>query len=52
MDHPVCVEVCPCRALELVEVEEFEKILQSRRQEVSQKIIKNKDRGLLLLDLE
>jgi anaerobic carbon-monoxide dehydrogenase iron sulfur subunit len=52
MDNPVCVEVCPCKALELVEVEEFDKIFERRRQEVGKKIAENKKKGLLLLDLK
>jgi Fe-S-cluster-containing hydrogenase component 2 len=46
------VEVCPCKALELVDVEEFEKIFEHRRQEAGQKIAANKKKGLLLLDLK
>jgi carbon-monoxide dehydrogenase iron sulfur subunit len=52
MDNPVCVEVCPCKALELVDVEEFEKIFEHRRQEAGKKIAETKKKGLLLLDLK
>jgi Fe-S-cluster-containing hydrogenase component 2 len=52
MDNPVCVEVCPCKALELVDVEEFDKIFEYRRQEVSKRIVGKKAGGLLLLDLK
>jgi len=52
MDNPVCVEVCPCKALELVDVEEFDKIFENRRQEVSKRIAAKKTRGMLLLDLK
>jgi Fe-S-cluster-containing hydrogenase component 2 len=52
MDNPVCVEVCPCKALELVDVEEFDKIFENRRQEVNKKIAAKKARGMLLLDLK
>jgi Fe-S-cluster-containing hydrogenase component 2 len=52
MDNPVCVEVCPCKALELVDVEEFDRIFEYRRQEVSKKITAKKAGGMLLLDLK
>jgi Fe-S-cluster-containing hydrogenase component 2 len=52
MDNPVCVEVCPCKALELVDVEEFDKIFEHRRQEAGKKIAENRRTGLLLLDLK
>jgi carbon-monoxide dehydrogenase iron sulfur subunit len=52
MDNPVCVEVCPCKALELVELEEFDKIFEHRRQEVSQEIVEKKASGMILLDLK
>ena len=52
MDNPVCVEVCPCKALELVDVEEVDKIFEHRRKEVSKKIGGKKAGGMLLLDLK
>jgi Fe-S-cluster-containing hydrogenase component 2 len=52
MDNPACVEVCPCKALELVDVEEFDKIFENRRQEASKRIGGKKAGGLLLLDLK
>jgi Fe-S-cluster-containing hydrogenase component 2 len=52
MENPVCVEVCPCKALELVEIGDYEEILRQRRQEVTQKLAKSKKAGLLLLDLD
>lgn len=51
MEHPVCVEVCPCQALELIEVEDLDKILRERRKEVSQKLAKH-EKGLLVLALD
>lgn len=51
MENPVCVEVCPCRALELVELDDLEKIFRQRREEVLQRLAGNKRAGLLLLDL-
>jgi len=52
MENPVCVEVCPCKALELVAVEDIEKIFRHRREEVIAKITASPTRGLLLLDLQ
>jgi carbon-monoxide dehydrogenase iron sulfur subunit len=52
MENPVCVEVCPCKALELVEIGNYEEMLCKRRQEVTQKLAKSKKPGLLLLDLD
>ncbi len=51
MENPVCVEVCPCQALELVELEDWEKIFRHRREDVTKKIAKRKG-ALLLLDLD
>jgi carbon-monoxide dehydrogenase iron sulfur subunit len=52
MENPVCVDVCPCKALELVEIGNYEEILRQRRQEVTKKLAKSKKTGLLLLDLD
>ncbi len=51
MENPVCVEVCPCRALELVELDDLEKFFRQKREEVLQKLAGNRRAGLLLLDL-
>jgi carbon-monoxide dehydrogenase iron sulfur subunit len=52
MENPVCVDVCPCKALELVEISDAEDVLRQRRQEVTKKLAKSKKTGLLLLDLD
>ena len=52
MDNPVCVEVCPCKALELVEVGNYDEMLRQRRQKVTKKLTKSEKAGLLLLDLD
>jgi len=52
MENPLCVEVCPCKALELVELEDGEKFFRHRREEVCKKLAKDKKEGILLLDLE
>ncbi len=52
MENPACVEVCPCKALELVEIGDYEEMLRQRREEVIKKLAANKKAGFLLLDLE
>ena len=51
MENPVCLEVCPCQALELVDIEEFDKIFGRRRAEIGKTLAGKKEKGLLLLDL-
>jgi carbon-monoxide dehydrogenase iron sulfur subunit len=52
MESPVCVEVCPCKALELVEIGDYEEMLRRKREKVTQKLTVGKKNGLLLLDLD
>jgi anaerobic carbon-monoxide dehydrogenase iron sulfur subunit len=52
MENPVCVEVCPCQALELVEMGDFEEMLRQRRKDISRKLPENQKDGILLLDLD
>jgi carbon-monoxide dehydrogenase iron sulfur subunit len=49
MEDPVCVEVCPARALELVELNELEKIPREKREQVGETLMSIKDKGGLLL---
>jgi Fe-S-cluster-containing hydrogenase component 2 len=51
MEGPVCVEVCPTQALELVDLEEIEKLLHKRREETIKTITSKKREGLVLLGL-
>jgi len=51
MEKPVCVEVCPCRALELVELDDLESTFRRKREEVLRELADKKGAGLLLLDL-
>jgi Fe-S-cluster-containing hydrogenase component 2 len=52
MENPVCVEVCPAHALELVELDDLEEMLAERRHEISKTLATSDEkRGLLLLDL-
>jgi len=53
MENPVCVEVCPCKALELVELDDLAEIPRGKRVDVSRKLAgKRASKGLLVLDLE
>jgi len=52
MEKAVCVEVCPCKALELVEIQDFEEILRHRREEVVRELTGSNRKGLLVLDLD
>lgn len=51
MEGPVCVDVCPTQALELVDLEEIDKLLHERREETSKTITSQKREGLVLLGL-
>ncbi len=50
MENPVCIDVCPCQALVLVELEELAEISGQRRKEIAQQMEQNK-KGLIVLDL-
>jgi carbon-monoxide dehydrogenase iron sulfur subunit len=53
MDNPVCVEVCPSRALELVELADYEKYFHQKRGEVTSSLSGGKKDGpMMLLDLQ
>lgn len=52
MEFPVCVDVCPTRALELVDLDRYDEWLQARRKHTSQALqAQAAAKGLLLLDL-
>jgi len=51
MENPVCVDVCPTRALELVDLDEFEALLHQKRVKIIQAgTAFKKDGNVLLLD--
>ncbi len=52
MENPACVEVCPCKALELVEVGDLEEMLRQRRKEIVRELAGVKRKGMLVLDLD
>ncbi len=52
MEVPVCVDVCPTKALELVDVDKYEELLKKRRAETAADLQGRDGRdGTLLLDL-
>jgi carbon-monoxide dehydrogenase iron sulfur subunit len=52
MEHPVCVEACPTQALELIDMDRYEEMLQSRRAvTISQIPNEVAKAGILLLEL-
>jgi carbon-monoxide dehydrogenase iron sulfur subunit len=53
MDHPVCVEVCPTRAIEVVDLDEIEeKYQEKRRAAVKAAADASGEEAFLLLDLQ
>jgi anaerobic carbon-monoxide dehydrogenase iron sulfur subunit len=52
MENPVCVEVCPCKALELVELEKFDEMLRRKRESVAGELAGENKKRLLVLDLD
>lgn len=52
MELPVCVDVCPTKALELIDMEQYEQFLHHKRAGIAVDLQKNKDiDGKLLMDL-
>jgi Fe-S-cluster-containing hydrogenase component 2 len=52
MEDPVCVDVCPTKALELVDLEEIENLLRERRKAVTRRVMARDRRGLYVLTLQ
>jgi len=52
MEMPVCVDVCPTRALEVVEVGEIEELLREKRRKTADGMADRAGEGPRLLDLE
>lgn len=52
MEHPVCVDVCPTRALELVDLDQYETLLHQKRKAAIRTAGFHQSEGrMLLLDL-
>ncbi len=50
IEKPVCVDVCPTRALEVVEIEEIEALLGEKRRKTAVEMSEASGEGLRLLD--
>ena len=52
MEKPVCVDVCPTKALEVVELEEIEELLREKRRKTAEGMSEDSGEGVnRLLDL-
>ena len=51
MEHPVCVDVCPTGALELVDLEDYEVFLQKKRRGIAGAVAAGRRKGLCVLTL-
>ncbi len=51
MEEPVCVDVCPTRALELVDLNAFEDLLREKRKAISRKVAAKRRKGVWVLEL-
>ncbi len=51
MEKPVCVDVCPTKALELVEIDGIEAMLRQRRRKTAGTMAKAAPKGPILLDM-
>ena len=51
MEKPVCVDVCPTKALELVEIEEIETQLREKRRKTAEAMADSIGEGIRLLDI-
>lgn len=52
MENPVCVDVCPTRALELVNLDEIEGLLRGKTKGINSAIPTGRRKGLVLFDLD
>lgn len=51
MENPVCVDVCPTKALEVIDLSEVEALLSEKRRKTVQATANSAGEGLRLLDL-
>ncbi len=52
MEVPVCIDVCPTKALELIDIDNYEEVLRKKRAETADALpIENRRGSTLLLDL-
>jgi anaerobic carbon-monoxide dehydrogenase iron sulfur subunit len=51
MEEPVCVDVCPTRALELVDLKDIEELLREKRKGIIKDVATKRRKGLWVLEL-
>ena len=51
MEYPVCVDVCPTKALELVALDDFDQIMREKRRVVVDRLTSESRDGIYILDL-
>jgi Fe-S-cluster-containing hydrogenase component 2 len=53
MEQPVCVDVCPTRALKLVDTDEFEGVYKEKRRKAAETAVSAGGAdGFVIMDLE
>ena len=52
MEKPVCVDVCPTKALEVIDLSEVEALLREKRRKTAQEMANSAGEGLRLLDVK
>jgi Fe-S-cluster-containing hydrogenase component 2 len=52
MEYPVCVDVCPTKALELLALNDLEQVIQAKRHSIVEQFGTEKRKGLVVLGLE
>jgi Fe-S-cluster-containing hydrogenase component 2 len=50
MEKPACVDVCPTKALEVVELEEIEDLLRENRQKTTSSMVEARGEGIRILN--
>jgi len=51
MEHPVCVDVCPTHALELVDLSQYDEMLKEKRKKATNAVTAGGMSGVCVLDL-
>ena len=49
MEYPVCVDVCPTHAMELVDLDDYDTILQEKRRSIAEAVAEKGGTGLWVL---
>jgi anaerobic carbon-monoxide dehydrogenase iron sulfur subunit len=51
MEKPACVDVCPTKALEVVELEGVDALLKQKRRKAAKEVVEGGGKGICLLDV-